>query len=1197
MERTTAELKEKFLLIKSRANSNNLNSNNNYNKNIGNSTTNPNISNNIKIPKCVRIRENENIINSCNYINNNDTIIKKNKKEEFNKIKNSSIKTINTYTIEATNRNNNNNYINNNINAYNYKPLKIKHYSLNLNSSSINKSNLKNNSKNNTNNVVIKENFKIIYHNPIPPCSICYNNYNLEIRIPLVNSCGHSFCNMCYLSKSELNACFFCKLPFNINKNFALIDALEQLEEKERIKKSHSLKKRSCSINRDSIVKEGSKERNGNDGIIRSCFVSNQNNIMVITRNEANDVEEGNDDNNNNFINYESRHTASINNESNNSDNADNCNDSNNISTVYFLNSNNIDNNDGYDINDSVDINTSRNNIINFNDRTPTLRNLQNNYCNNRNNQNNSNARNEDNKSIDDDNDSRKSVISSNSILIKHHSNNSLENNIIKISSTLNTVNDNNSIDSNNDHIETLLIEHSKSINSKKIIKPKQVHHANNLNNKTYSSIRGNDNSNQYDINTITQENFSITNNNKESKSKNITTNTNTSRKDALLFKSKSNDKQYYNNINTTNSNNNIIRYKNKDILKCFNNHPLLCHPPYYECIVCLKTKSTIGCKICNYYKCYECTQLTKTLDFTENNCILNHDIVNKSLSLNNKTHIPQKLQWQTKPITCNICNYSFLNSFTCSICPSFSKCIYCNNHIFSFTSCPKLHGKLKYINLQQKNENFQCSRCYRKRKIGFGCVLCSYYLCGMCENNREKSQLPLDKKILLSRKNVCELFIEDYFLSFAREGKVYLWSYFFDFPISEFSFKNEIYSPFVIEYFEGRKCLVVGVGNVIKVLDFINNEEIMELRRHEGNVNRLLFLGEIFNNSNEGNEDIDNEQDNKEDCKNEDEERCQTKDNDYDNNNDKNQLENKTIINTTTATNNDNSKKKYLPLSKSKTKSISIDNKQDSNKSKSIKKDKTKNNNNPYNFTNINSPLFISSSEDKTLVLWNLDGESKEILKLKNYYCTGLAKHTKTTILISETKTIYYYDLSKRVLLNTWTEHIDIIRCFIKIDDYRFASGGTDALVKIWDNRQNLNSVKTLRYHSKCIMRFSIINNDSVLVSCSVDSSIKLFDIEKDFAFICSVGFHSENVNDIFVNRIINKEFICNKDNYNDGNARSSSSIDRKFISSSRFLSCSSDCFIVNWEFSSNNKCRLVGKYKADKQIWYVIPLSSLFN
>ena len=54
-------------------------------------------------------------------------------------------------------------------------------------------------------------------------CQICYCEYNLLKNIPMVISCGHTYCMVC-LKKNNSNHCFYCKKFIGgFSKNYSLI--------------------------------------------------------------------------------------------------------------------------------------------------------------------------------------------------------------------------------------------------------------------------------------------------------------------------------------------------------------------------------------------------------------------------------------------------------------------------------------------------------------------------------------------------------------------------------------------------------------------------------------------------------------------------------------------------------------------------------------------------------------------------------------------------------------------------------------------------------------------------------------------------------------------------------------------------------------------------------------------------------------
>ena len=59
------------------------------------------------------------------------------------------------------------------------------------------------------------------------------------------------------------------------------------------------------------------------------------------------------------------------------------------------------------------------------------------------------------------------------------------------------------------------------------------------------------------------------------------------------------------------------------------------------------------------------------------------------------------------------------------------------------------------------------------------------------------------------------------------------------------------------------------------------------------------------------------------------------------------------------------------------------------------------------------------------------------------------------------------------------------------------FASGSWDSSIKIW-NLENFKLIKVLQDHSRGVSCVRFSKNGKILVSCSYDFSIKLFDTQK---------------------------------------------------------------------------------------------------
>lgn len=145
-----------------------------------------------------------------------------------------------------------------------------------------------------------------------------------------------------------------------------------------------------------------------------------------------------------------------------------------------------------------------------------------------------------------------------------------------------------------------------------------------------------------------------------------------------------------------------------------------------------------------------------------------------------------------------------------------------------------------------------------------------------------------------------------------------------------------------------------------------------------------------------------------------------------------------------------------------------------------------------------LNDRIIASSSEDGTIKIWNLGSEHSIHTFNTNTSVISLAYNSDTRKLISgslngevsiRTLTSDY----RQAEIKTFKAHNGIIRTIKFIDSNRFATGGEDNKVKIWNLDGHLISELE---HQNFVQSVELLD-DKTLISASYDGTIKIGDIE----------------------------------------------------------------------------------------------------
>lgn len=155
---------------------------------------------------------------------------------------------------------------------------------------------------------------------------------------------------------------------------------------------------------------------------------------------------------------------------------------------------------------------------------------------------------------------------------------------------------------------------------------------------------------------------------------------------------------------------------KRNNIFLCPNKHPLLCNCSA-KCAQCSQLKIGLACQKCKFHLCYECFGIDlNALNSISKKCIIEHP-----------------LNFKISSISCIKCGKNYEDGYKCSICKSFSLCIYClgynpENYALKSKCCMLDHP------LNKSSQPLNCFNCRKSSKDGLACSLCkTYSLCPDC--------------------------------------------------------------------------------------------------------------------------------------------------------------------------------------------------------------------------------------------------------------------------------------------------------------------------------------------------------------------------------------------------------------------------------------------------------------------------------
>jgi len=112
--------------------------------------------------------------------------------------------------------------------------------------------------------------------------------------------------------------------------------------------------------------------------------------------------------------------------------------------------------------------------------------------------------------------------------------------------------------------------------------------------------------------------------------------------------------------------------------------------------------------------------------------------------------------------------------------------------------------------------------------------------------------------------------------------------------------------------------------------------------------------------------------------------------------------------------------------------------------------------------------------------------------LGVKNSYAVNFSPDGSRVAIANSNKKLFIYN-TDGTLMHDVDAHQNWVYCIDWSKDEKIATGGDDALVKLWDTSGNL--IRTMTGHSGGILGVKISPNGNYVVSCSKDKTVKVWD------------------------------------------------------------------------------------------------------
>ena len=140
-----------------------------------------------------------------------------------------------------------------------------------------------------------------------------------------------------------------------------------------------------------------------------------------------------------------------------------------------------------------------------------------------------------------------------------------------------------------------------------------------------------------------------------------------------------------------------------------------------------------------------------------------------------------------------------------------------------------------------------------------------------------------------------------------------------------------------------------------------------------------------------------------------------------------------------------------------------------------------------------------VSSGSDNRIKIWEINNITDFIdIRNKVSYERSLIEIDNNKLISgSSDGRIKLWDILTGELKNLFMGHTNSINCLEKISNNKIISGSSDSIIILWDLKNKKNNKKLLG-HKGPIINFCYNDNQNILVSCSLDNIIKIWNMEE---------------------------------------------------------------------------------------------------
>ena len=247
---------------------------------------------------------------------------------------------------------------------------------------------------------------------------------------------------------------------------------------------------------------------------------------------------------------------------------------------------------------------------------------------------------------------------------------------------------------------------------------------------------------------------------------------------------------------------------------------------------------------------------------------------------------------------------------------------------------------------------------------------------------------------------------------------------------------------------------------------------------------------------------------------------------------------------------------------------------------------------------TRIASTITFTVSTEKVHEIKNI----RTIKEHSNYINQVIYnKDINRLITCSDDKMIKVFDVGSDFKSQTLKGHNESIKVLLLLTPNKLVSGSDDKIIKIWENKGNeFKCVSNLKGHTSSITHIlSIPNEDNSgpsmkLISASEDNTVRVWDPKGDYKNSAVIQAHNSKINDILYLHSKQHLLTCSSDStikvfdlaqgnnkllivlkeHNDSVNQLTLINDNKML-----ISCGDDCNIIRYEINEDYKCKCKSK------------------